>query len=56
MDVIAFEPTKEPNVTGAFLTEDPFNLMFFGNFTKVPVIIGSNSDEGLLVYPGKFKI
>lgn len=53
MNIIAFQPTMEPNVPGAFLTGKPFDLLSSGNFIKVPTIIGFNSNEGLLVYPGE---
>ncbi|KAK6622889.1 hypothetical protein RUM43_008740 [Polyplax serrata] len=51
MNVIAFEPTTEPNYPGAFMSDSPSDLLFSGNFTKVPTIIGSNSHEGLVLYP-----
>ncbi|GAB6024162.1 hypothetical protein CHUAL_014231 [Chamberlinius hualienensis] len=46
-----FAPTIETSSSGQFLTEDPLTLLEIGNFNHVPLQIGFNRDEGLLVYP-----
>ncbi|XP_060524879.1 juvenile hormone esterase-like [Cylas formicarius] len=40
-------PTIEAEHEGAFLTENPYDLMESGDFNQVPLIIGICSEEGL---------
>ena len=49
---MAWVPVVEAPVEGAFLCEDPAELMRQGRQADVPVIIGANSREGLLWYFG----
>lgn len=39
---------EEPNET-AFLTRSPIDIITSGDFNKVPMIIGYNSNEGLII-------
>lgn len=45
---LPFVPCTEQPIDGVepFLTDTPFNILTKGNFNKVPVIIGSNDEEG----------
>ncbi|XP_047996560.1 cholinesterase 1-like isoform X2 [Leguminivora glycinivorella] len=45
---LIFAPSLEKNLDGveAFLTENPHKLLTTGNYTKVPLIIGSTDEEG----------
>nr|WCJ12948.1 carboxylesterase [Dendroctonus armandi] len=38
-------PVKEPVHDAAFLTENQYHLLETGNFIRVPIIIGTNSEE-----------
>ncbi|CAH1640490.1 unnamed protein product [Spodoptera littoralis] len=48
---ILYTPCAEIPIEGeeAFLTEPPFELLEKGAYNKVPVIIGTNNEEGLLI-------
>ncbi|KAJ3191016.1 hypothetical protein HK101_008171 [Irineochytrium annulatum] len=43
----------EPVVDGTFLTADPADLLAAGAYSKVPVLLGSNQDEGTVFVSGK---
>ncbi|XP_049817789.1 juvenile hormone esterase isoform X2 [Aethina tumida] len=43
---IPFSPTIEPRHKRAFLTDFSYEMLNSGNFSRVPVIIGLNSQEG----------
>lgn len=47
---ILYTPCVEPIIEGEepFLTELPYDLLLKGEFSKVPILIGSNSQEGIL--------
>lgn len=47
---LLYVPCAEKNIEGVdpFLTEIPYNILDKGDFNKVPMIIGSNSEEGYL--------
>ncbi|XP_063830897.1 esterase FE4-like [Ostrinia nubilalis] len=47
---LLFTPSVEQKIEGVepFLTETPYKILSEGRYNKVPLIIGSNSDEGLL--------
>jgi carboxylesterase type B len=45
-----FGPVIEPNLPGAFLTEEPEVLMETGRFNQVPVLTGIDEDEGILMH------
>ncbi|XP_047108818.1 esterase FE4-like [Schistocerca piceifrons] len=45
----AFTPAIEPDVEGAFLTDSPAVLQERGNFSQVPLLIGSTSVECLFI-------
>ena len=40
----------EPDLPGAFLTEDPRGAMEAGRFNKVPLITGVVENEGILMH------
>jgi para-nitrobenzyl esterase len=40
-----------PNIDNYVFTGDPYTLMGQGKFHKVPLIVGSNSDEAALIFP-----
>lgn len=44
-----FGPVIEPNYDGAFITKDSLRALKTGDFARVPVIIGVNSQEGKLL-------
>lgn len=44
-----------PTVDGAFMTEQPWDLVKKGNINAVPIALGSNSDEGTLFTFPEFK-
>ncbi|XP_044745324.1 uncharacterized protein LOC123307172 [Coccinella septempunctata] len=44
----AFGPVVEKPSPEAFLTEDPLKLLKEGNYHKVPILMGANTNEGLL--------
>ncbi|XP_075981724.1 juvenile hormone esterase-like [Anticarsia gemmatalis] len=48
---ILYTPCAEPLIEGEepFLTEHPYDKLTRGDYNKVPVIIGSNNEEGLLI-------
>lgn len=45
---LPFVPCTEQSIDGVepFITDSPFNMFSKGDYNKVPVIIGSNSEEG----------
>lgn len=45
-----FSPCAENNIEGEepFLTDLPYNILTSGKYNKVPMIIGANTEEGLL--------
>ncbi|CAH0700840.1 unnamed protein product [Spodoptera exigua] len=45
---LPFVPCTEQPIDGVepFITDTPFNILTKGNYNKVPLIIGSNSEEG----------
>lgn len=47
---LLFTPCIENNIDGveAFLTEPPYKILYEGRYNKVPMITGSNSEEGLV--------
>ncbi|CAG7837972.1 unnamed protein product [Allacma fusca] len=45
-----FGPVVEPDLPGAFLTEEPAVLMETGRFNQVPLIAGVDEDEGILMH------
>jgi len=52
--VYAFAPVVEPAGTrGAFLSDDPKELLSQGKFAQVPMMIGFNSLEGGALFFGK---
>lgn len=51
-----FGPVIEPNVEDAFVTELTYKSFTDGNFSKVPLIIGICSEEGLCFVKSKYKI
>ena len=42
----------EPDIPGAFLTRDPYELLVEGNYPDVPVVLGANAEEGLFFLGG----
>lgn len=38
----------------AFLTVSPYESLVAGNFSKVPILMGVNNDEGLVLISSKF--
>lgn len=38
-----------PTIDGEFLPKDPMEMLKEGNFKKVPLLIGSNHDEGNII-------
>ncbi|CAB3250985.1 unnamed protein product [Arctia plantaginis] len=49
---ILYTPCAEKVIEGeeAFLTESPFDILTRGDYNKVPVILGANDEEGLLLF------
>lgn len=47
---LSFVPVVENPTTGLFLTEDPMVLLQEGRFNQVPLVMGCNRDEGVLIY------
>ncbi|KAL1506253.1 hypothetical protein ABEB36_005649 [Hypothenemus hampei] len=45
-----YAPVVEPENTGAFITETPYEIFAGGTFNKVPILIGACADEGLISY------
>ncbi|CAB3258771.1 unnamed protein product [Arctia plantaginis] len=54
---IFFTPVVEKRLDGVehFLTEEPINLLLEGKVSKVPLLIGYNSREGILIAPDTLK-
>jgi len=52
---LAFVPTAEPDFPGAMFTKEPQEYLSNGEFTRVPTIMGVNTAEGLLFYPGEWE-
>ena len=52
----AFTPSLEFCTEGCtqFLPEHPFDMVVKGNFNKIPIIVGVNSDEGAFFANGKY--
>ena len=48
--ITPFGPVVEPDLPGAFLTEDPRAAMEAGRFNKVPLITGIVENEGILLH------
>lgn len=46
--MIPFRPVIEPNIEGAFLAEDPLEIIKSGRSQPVPWITGINTDDGTL--------
>nr|QEE13694.1 carboxylesterase 14 [Mythimna separata] len=48
---ILYTPCREKPIEGveAFLLDSPFDLLHRGDYHKVPMIIGTNNEEGLLI-------
>lgn len=48
---ILYTPCSETHIEGEtpFLTESPYDILSKGTFNKVPMIIGSNTEEGLML-------
>jgi carboxylesterase type B len=44
-----FKPVVDSHAKEAFIPEEPLALLTSGEFNNVPMIIGSNKDEGLFV-------
>lgn len=49
--LIAWTPTDEPNIEGAFLTENPANLV--DKIRDMPFMIGGVANEGLFISSGE---
>ncbi|KAK5646998.1 hypothetical protein RI129_005462 [Pyrocoelia pectoralis] len=45
---ITFKPTVEDDIDSGFITQHPINIIKTGNFTKVALIVGGNTEEGSL--------
>lgn len=45
---INFKPVIEPNIEGAFITEDPVDTIISGKSAHVPLMIGVTTEEGAL--------
>ncbi|XP_031343226.1 venom carboxylesterase-6-like [Photinus pyralis] len=43
---VTFKPTIEEDTNDGFITQPPSDLIRSGNFSKVPLIIGMNTEEG----------
>ncbi|XP_031343044.1 uncharacterized protein LOC116170681 [Photinus pyralis] len=43
-----FKPVIEPDVTGAFLTQHPLDIIRKGNFAKVPFMLGITANDGCM--------
>lgn len=46
--MIPFRPVIEPNLEGAFLVEDPEEIIKSGRSAQVPWITGINTEDGTL--------
>ncbi|KAF2902651.1 hypothetical protein ILUMI_03536 [Ignelater luminosus] len=46
--LIPFKPVIEPNVKGAFITEDPIDIIKSGKSAEVPFITGLTTDDGAI--------
>lgn len=51
-----FVPCVEPDLPGAFLTEDPAVLVAEGRYNQVPMIIGGTSGEANIAVGRKFRL
>lgn len=47
----AFAPIVETPSTSAIITEQPIDLIKTGRYNKVPILLGTNSNEGLIFLP-----
>jgi len=45
-------PVIEPDLPGAFLTQEPVDIIRSGNIPDVPVIYGANREDGAFVIAG----
>ncbi|CAG7838019.1 unnamed protein product [Allacma fusca] len=52
MELPSSTPVIEPNLPGAFITEDPYKLLTQGDLPDVPVILGGCLNEGSFVLGG----
>lgn len=46
--MIPFKPVIEPELEGAFLTEDPIDTIKSGKAAKIPFMTGFTSEDGAL--------
>ncbi|KAF2885849.1 hypothetical protein ILUMI_20322, partial [Ignelater luminosus] len=46
--MVPFKPVIEPDLEGAFLTEDPIHIIKSGKAAKVPIMTGLTSEDGAL--------
>lgn len=44
----------EPNTPEAIITKPPIEYLAAGEFNKIPIMMGINTAEGLLLYPGNY--
>lgn len=44
--MVPFKPVIEPDLEGAFLTEDPINIIKSGKAADVPILTGLTSEDG----------
>lgn len=51
--MIPFRPVVEPNLDGAFLAEDPEEIIKSGKVAQVPWITGINTEDGTLRAAGR---
>lgn len=49
----SFVPTIEPDVEDAFISKHPNEILKNGDFNKVPLLIGANTLEGIIILKRK---
>lgn len=52
IQLLGTSPVVEPDLPGAFITEDPYKIMTSGYIPDVPVIMGATAEEGVLFLGG----
>lgn len=49
-------PVIEKDVDGAFLTKESYEILLAGDFVKVPIMLGTTSEEAVYAADGKLDI
>jgi len=47
-------PVIEQNIEGAFLTRESYETLLDGDFLKVPIMVGTTSEEDIYSVTGTF--